>query len=171
MSHFVASSIVITKLHIIYKGGDNNVVPRPHHECAEPRTPGNMRQFVRELLGGCIKPITSANDYFWWWLMRRGFWYNHDYNEDDHALDRLVESVMEEYDKRRSRNNCALYLVDANGKFISFVENRKGVYYMTKKPQRMTLYHACYLHHKDSSRMSNDTKKLSFSDIKDIRTI
>lgn len=67
MSHFVATSIVLTKNEIILKGGDNNVVPRNYHEVRIPRTVDEMRTFIKQdLLGGCVRAVPSANDYFWW---------------------------------------------------------------------------------------------------------
>lgn len=169
MSHLIATSIVITKDEIILKGGSNNVFPREHHEIHEPRTPENLRIFVRDLLGGCIKPRTSANDYFWWWLMRRGFWSHHTYDEDNHALDRLVEEVMDEYDKRRSRNGYTIYFADDEGKFVTYVEEKKGLFYLTKKPQRMPLYHASFLRHKNERWRFGEGLHLACGEIAKLR--
>lgn len=157
MSHFVARSIVLTKNEIILKGGDNNVVPRDHHEVRIPRTVEEMRTFVKQdLLGGCVKPVPSANDYFWWWLMRRAWWGRYSYSTvTDHELDRLAEFIQEEWDRRHTKQNCTIQIVDDLGKHVNYVKKIRGVYYVCRKPQRMSMYHAVYLKHKDGAWLSN----------------
>ena len=158
MSYCVATSIVLTKNEIIIHGGDNNVVPRDSYTVKVPRTPENMRKFIKEdLLGGCVKPLPSANDYFWWWLMRRAWWERYSYSTiTDHECDRLAEYVIEEYEKRKKRNrpDWTLHFVDDIGKHVNYVKRVKGAYYVCKAPQRMSLYHALYLKHKDGAWLS-----------------
>ena len=52
MSYCVATSIVLTKNEIIIHGGDNNVVPRDSYTAKVPRTPENLRKFIKEDLLG-----------------------------------------------------------------------------------------------------------------------
>lgn len=164
MSYCVATSIVLTKNEIIIHGGDNNVVPRDSYTAKVPRTQENMRKFIKEdLLGGCVKPLPSANDYFWWWLMQRPWWERYSYSTiTDHECDRLAEYVIEEYEKRKKRNrpNYALHFVDDIGNHLNYVKRVKGAYYMCDKPQPMSFYHAVYLNHKDGAWLSQNSSIL-----------
>lgn len=167
MSYCVATSIVLTKNEIIIHGGDNNVVPRDSYTVKVPRTPENMRKFIKEdLLGGCVRAVPSANDYFWWWLMRRAWWQNYQYDTvTDYELDRIAEYIQEEWDARRRRQNATIQIVDDLGKHVHYIKKVRGAYYMCSKPHRMSMYHAVYLKHKDGSWLSNQGHLLAVGHI------
>jgi len=71
MSTFIAKSISIKRDSITIIGGDSNVFPREKYTINIPRTDKDERLFVRELVGGCIKPEPSAGNYFWWWAIKQ----------------------------------------------------------------------------------------------------
>lgn len=174
MSHFVATSIVLKKNEITMKGDDNNVVPRKRYTVRIPRTTEEMRTFVKQdILGGCVKPIASANDYFWWWLMRRPTWQRYNYaTVTDHELDRLAEYIQEEWDKRKKRRKSALMICDIHGRVINYVKRVNGEYYLTDKPVMMSMYRACYLCNKDGWRITDmQGNKLCFGEIHPVSEI
>ena len=149
MSHFVATSIVLTKNEIILKGGDNNVVPRNHHEVRIPRTVEEMRTFIKQdLLGGCVRSVPSANDYFWWWLMRRPMWERYQYETITiHELDSLMEEILMEWGLRRERQHYAIMLFDLNGNRRGYLKPKRGLVIGSNEPVYMSMYKAVYIKH------------------------
>ena len=169
MSHLVATSIVLTKNEIIVKGGSNNVVPREKSTIRVQRTPENMRIFVRDLLGGCIKANVSANDYFWWWLMRRGFWSYFDWSKSTDAdWDRCARLVSEEYDRRKKHKQYTVHEVNAEGRHTGFFVKRGTTHYLLQTPQRMSFYQAVYEYHYLSPLWQGTGKKVAVAELQSI---
>lgn len=146
MSYFIASSIVLTKNEIILTGGDNNVVPRNVHHLSFPNTVQHWREFIKQdLLGGCIRPIASANDYFWWWIMRSPIWNGLTYdNITDEQCDNVAAMIQDEWKKRRYNKRYSL-AINGSDKYLLY---KHGMYYSACQPPLMSLYKAKYLEQK-----------------------
>lgn len=142
MSYFIASSIVLAKNEIRLTGGDNNVVPRNTHHLSFPKTPQEWRLFVKQdMLGGCIRPQSSANDYFWWWILQLPCWKGLEYNKiTDEQCDTMAMMIQCEWDMRPRRKGYAIQF--AAGSYLKY---NKGCFYTSKVPVNMSLYKATYV--------------------------
>lgn len=142
MSYFIASSIVLGKNEIRLTGGDNNVVPRNIHHLSFQNTPQEWRLFVKQdLLGGRIRPTSSANDYFWWWLMQRPMWEGVKYDTvTDAQCDAIALRIQTEWKYRSSRQKY--YIQFSAGSYLTY---KRGSFFTSKTPVYMSLYRATYV--------------------------
>jgi len=115
MSYCIAKSIVLKQNEIIVKGGDNNVVPRDSYIVRIERTPGNEREFVKEILGGCIQTIPSCDKYFWWWI-RRQLAARWSWDSTERELDAAFQMLLDEYGIRKKAPQAIVAFTDGMNK-------------------------------------------------------
>ena len=144
MSYFIAESIELRKNEIVLRGGDNNVVPRDTHTLRIERTPENDREFVKEIIGGCIQTRPSADKYFWRWIRKRltARW---SWESTERELDAAFAMLEEEYSIRKQVPQAIVVFTDGNKSYLR--KDKYGVRRTSYKEDAsvVNLYQADYL--------------------------
>ena len=117
MSYCIAKSIVLKQNEIIVKGGDNNVVPRDEYTIRIPRTPGDERTFVRELIGGSIHPTSSCGNYFWKWIAGK-LCARYNYDSTERELDAAFAMLEDEYNIRKKAPSAIIAFTDCPNTYL-----------------------------------------------------